>query len=62
MHDIRFIRENPKAFDEALKRRSYPLPESGGSWSDVILSYDADVRAAVAKSRMRKQHAISLPS
>ena len=51
MHDIRFIRENPKAFDEALKRRSYPLPESGGSWSDVILSYDADVRAAVAKKQ-----------
>ena len=51
MHDIRLIRENPKAFDEALKRRSYPLPESGGSWSDVILSYDADVRAAVAKKQ-----------
>ena len=27
MHDIRFIRENPEAFDRALKRRGLP-PEA----------------------------------
>ncbi|MGE3623909.1 MAG: serine--tRNA ligase [Bdellovibrionales bacterium] len=40
MHDIRFIRENPDAFDAALKRRNLS-PASG-----AILTADADRRAA----------------
>ena len=51
MHDIRFVRENPEAFDEGLKRRFYAAPEGEGSWSDLILKLDADVRSAVAKKQ-----------
>ncbi len=40
MHDIRFIRENPEAFDLALKRRSLP------PMSSVILEMDSNRRAA----------------
>ena len=48
MHDIRLIRQDPEAFDAALKRRFYPLAENGASWSSVILELDAKVREAVA--------------
>ena len=51
MHDIRFVREHPEAFDDALKRRFHPLPESGSSWSSVILELDAAVREAVARKQ-----------
>jgi seryl-tRNA synthetase len=40
MHDIRFIRENPDAFDYALNRRSLP------ACARVILSVDAERRNA----------------
>ncbi len=55
MHDIRFIRENPNALDEGLKRRNYALPENGGSWSSLILALDAKVREAVAKKQDAEQ-------
>ncbi len=40
MHDIRFIRENPDAFDQALKRRNLPPAAKD------ILAVDAERRAA----------------
>src|SRR6478735_8184745 len=44
MHDIKWIRENPEAFDTALKRRGLePL-------SAVLLAIDEERRAAIAKS------------
>jgi len=43
MHDIRFIRENPEAFDAALARRGV------GSVSSAILDLDARRRAVTAK-------------
>lgn len=51
MHDIRLIRENPESFDAALAKRNVALPESGGSWSSVILELDAKAREAVAKKQ-----------
>jgi seryl-tRNA synthetase len=42
MHDIRAIRENPAAFDEALRRRGLPPA------SPEILALDADRRARIA--------------
>ena len=42
MHDIRFIRENPDAFDAALKRRKL-TPMAG-----KILKIDSDRRALQA--------------
>ena len=51
MHDIRLIRQEPEAFDAALKRRFYPLSEGGKSWSDVILDLDAQVRDAVGRKQ-----------
>ena len=43
MHDIRFIRENPEAFDTALKRRNLPPVAS------IILRIDSDRRALQAE-------------
>src|SRR5579872_5791412 len=44
MHDIKWIRENPEAFDTALKRRGLePL-------SAVLLAIDEERRAAILKS------------
>ena len=43
MHDIRFIRENPDAFDAALKRRKL-TPMAG-----KILKIDSDSRALQAQ-------------
>jgi seryl-tRNA synthetase len=43
MHDIRFIRENPDAFDAALKRRKL-APMAG-----EILKTDGDRRALQAQ-------------
>lgn len=43
MHDIRFIRENPDAFDAALKRRKL-APMAG-----EILKTDSDRRALQAQ-------------
>ncbi len=40
MHDIAFIRKNPEAFDQALKRRGLPAASS------EILTLDSDRRAA----------------
>ncbi|NTU77773.1 MAG: serine--tRNA ligase, partial [Alphaproteobacteria bacterium] len=40
MHDIRFIREQPEAFDEAMNRRGLP------SSSSSILEIDGERRAA----------------
>ncbi|MAP94234.1 MAG: serine--tRNA ligase [Ponticaulis sp.] len=51
MHDIRLIRDNPEAFDQALKRRFYPLPETGQAWSALILDLDAKVRDAVGRKQ-----------
>ncbi|MEL7171996.1 MAG: serine--tRNA ligase, partial [Pseudomonadota bacterium] len=42
MHDIRFIRENPEAFDKALMRRG------GEGASAEILEIDATRRSAIA--------------
>ncbi|MFA6265512.1 MAG: serine--tRNA ligase [Pseudolabrys sp.] len=44
MYDIRWIRENPEAFDAGLKRRNLP-PLSGS-----LLALDEKRRAAIAKS------------
>lgn len=55
MHEIRFIRDNPDALDEGLRRRFYPAPESGGSWSEYILKLDAKVRDAVARKQDAEQ-------
>ena len=44
MHDIRAIRENPKAFDAALERRGLK------GLSQEILSLDADRRARIAEA------------
>jgi seryl-tRNA synthetase len=44
MHDIRFIRENPAAFDAGLKKRNLaPL-------SSEILAIDTKRRAAITES------------
>ena len=43
MHDIRFIRENPDAFDAALKRRKL------APMADEILKTDSDRRALQAQ-------------
>ena len=43
MHDIRYIRENPKDFDEALKRRGL------GAESDEILKMDEKHRQAITE-------------
>ena len=54
MHDIRFIRENPDAFDAALKRRNL-APMAG-----EILKIDRDRRALQAKiqeMQSRRNHA-----
>lgn len=47
MHDIRFIRENPQAFDAALKRRGLP------GASAEILELDSKRRAAQTVSQER---------
>jgi seryl-tRNA synthetase len=44
MHDIRFIRDNPDAFDAALKRRGLPAQARD------LLAIDERRRAAIAKS------------
>ena len=44
MHDIRFIRDNPDAFDTALKRRGLPAQAKN------LLAIDERRRAAIAKS------------
>ena len=44
MHDIRFIRDNPDAFDAALKRRGLPAQAKD------LLAIDERRRAAIAKS------------
>ena len=44
MHDIRFIRDNPDAFDTALKRRGLPAQARD------LLAIDERRRAAIAKS------------
>jgi seryl-tRNA synthetase len=44
MHDIKWIRENPEAFDHALARRGLP-PQSGG-----LLEMDERRRAAIQKA------------
>ena len=51
MHDIRFIRDNPDAFDKELERRFFGSHESGASWSSVILELDGKVRDAIAKKQ-----------
>jgi len=54
MHDIRFIRENPEAFDAALKRRNL-APMAG-----EILKIDSDRRtlqAQIQKMQSRRNHA-----
>ncbi|TAD78947.1 MAG: serine--tRNA ligase, partial [Sphingomonadales bacterium] len=43
MHDIRFIRENPEAFDAGLARRGLP-PQA-----DELIALDEDRRAAVTE-------------
>jgi seryl-tRNA synthetase len=55
MHDIRAIRENPKAFDAALKRRG--LPEM----SAAVLAVDSARRAAIlaAETAQAAQNAAS---
>ena len=42
MHDIRFLRENPEAFDRALSRRGLPAQAA------ELLALDADRRAKIA--------------
>ena len=42
MHDIRAIRENPKDFDAAMKRRGLPAPSAD------LLALDEKLRAAIA--------------
>ncbi|HBJ93060.1 serine--tRNA ligase [Ponticaulis sp.] len=55
MHDIRFIRDNPTAFDDAMARRYFAAPDDASSWSEKILKLDADVRAAVAQKQEAEQ-------
>ncbi|WP_022695362.1 serine--tRNA ligase [Ponticaulis koreensis] len=55
MHDIRFIRDNPTAFDDAMARRYFAAPDDASSWSEKILKLDADVRAAVAQKQDAEQ-------
>lgn len=55
MHDIRLIREEPEKFDEALRRRFYPLAEGDRLWSEVILELDAKVRDAVGRKQEAEQ-------
>jgi seryl-tRNA synthetase len=43
MHDIKYIRENPEAFDAALRRRGHP-PQSA-----IILAMDAETRGKKQK-------------
>jgi len=45
MHDIRFIRENPDAFDRALRRRNLTDEEKKRFSSDYLLSIDERRRA-----------------
>lgn len=45
MHDIKFIRENPAAFDQALARRGLPAQ------SAEILELDKNVRAFLSKAQ-----------
>jgi seryl-tRNA synthetase len=51
MHDIRFVRETPEAFDDALKRRFYALPEDGRTWSATLLDLDTQLREIVANKQ-----------
>src|ERR1043165_7820577 len=44
MHDIRFIRENPAAFDAGLKKRNLP------PLADGLLEIDKRRRAAISES------------
>jgi seryl-tRNA synthetase len=55
MHDIRFIRENPLAFDAGLKRRGLP------AFSAEILELDAQRRAAqtAAQEMLAKRNQLS---
>ncbi len=50
MHDIRFIRENPEAFDRALKRRHLGPTESTQFSSDNLISLDERRRANIRAS------------
>src|SRR5271170_5144274 len=45
MHDIRFIRENPEAFDNALGRRNFTPAESVQFSSSNLISIDERRRA-----------------
>ncbi len=47
MHDIRFIRENPEAFDQALRRRNLTDEERKRFSSDQLVSIDDRRRAIV---------------
>ena len=55
MHDIRFIRDNPQAFDAALKRRGLP------GVSAEILELDGKRRAAqtAAQERLARRNQAS---
>ena len=55
MHDIRFIRETPEAFDDAMARRNFALPDDAPSWSEKILNLDAAVRDAVGRKQEAEQ-------
>ncbi len=50
MHDIKFIRENPAAFDEGLKRRGL------SAMSKEILSVDQDWRGATQRLQEMQSH------
>ena len=61
MHDIRFIRENPEAFDRALKRRHLGPTESTQFSSDNLISIDERRRAIirVSESALARRNAAS---
>ena len=47
MHDIRFIRENPDAFDRALTRRESASEEKKAYSSQHLISIDERRRAII---------------
>jgi seryl-tRNA synthetase len=49
MHDIRFIRENPKVFDAALKRRGLSVEDQQKYGSAQLLRKDEDRRSVIAE-------------
>src|SRR5262249_4742396 len=58
MHDIRFIREHPQAFDAGLKKRNLP------PLSAELLAIDKQRRAAISQSEavQAKRKALSRPN